>query len=178
MDDKLEKYIKNHRAEFDSEVPDADVWQGINQAIVQKDSKARRLKPLVIWRAAAVILLLVCIALLAEKLQPDHARQTATVAMSARMNEAENFYSTMIHQKSSAVKLKAKKYHLEGSFLEDLDRLDSAYQVLKNDLSVGNEENVEDAMVLNLQLRMEILNRQLDIIKSMENFEKNEGISL
>jgi hypothetical protein len=42
------------------------------------------------------------------------------------------------------------------------------YMVLKKDLQNGNEENLTDAMILNLQLRIEILNQQLSIIQSIE----------
>ena len=54
--------------------------------------------------------------------------------------------------------------------------LDSMYAVLKKDLNKGNEDVIADAMILNLRLRIEILNKQLSIIQAIED-SKNENIT-
>ena len=52
------------------------------------------------------------------------------------------------------------------------------YAVLKKDMKNGNEENLIDAMILNLQLRIDILNQQLKIIQSIENSQKDEKVNI
>ena len=72
----------------------------------------------------------------------------------------------------------SKKYDLGDDFLDEIDKLDSMYAVLKQDMKNGNEVNLIDAMILNLQLRIEILNQQLKIIQSIENSQKDEKVIL
>ena len=72
----------------------------------------------------------------------------------------------------------SEKFELGDDFLYEIDLLDSMYVVLKQDMKNGNKENLADAMILNLQLRIEVLNQQLRIIQSIENKQKDEKIIL
>ena len=72
----------------------------------------------------------------------------------------------------------SEKYELGSDFLYEIDLLDSMYVVLKQDMKNGNKENLADAMILNLQLRIEVLNQQLRIIQSIENKQKDEKFIL
>jgi hypothetical protein len=67
---------------------------------------------------------------------------------------------------------------IEEDFGKDLAGLDSSYHRLKRELaSTPNKEQIMDAMILNLQMRMEILNKQLktlEKIKSIKSNRKNE----
>jgi hypothetical protein len=69
----------------------------------------------------------------------------------------------------------SQELDLGKDFANEINMLDSMYAVLKKDMQNGNEENLVDAMILNLQLRIEILNQQLNIIQSIET-RKNEKI--
>jgi hypothetical protein len=72
----------------------------------------------------------------------------------------------------------SEKYDFGGEFLSEIQVLDSMYILLKKDMNHGNEEVLVDAMILNLQLRIEILNQQLSIIQSIENSQKDEKINI
>lgn len=180
MDDKLEKFIKSHRAEMDDKRLKKDLWAGIENEFGQSKKQRQLYKPVMYWRAAAVILLLITSWLAFDKvIQNFDGNGTSEVAeLSPQLLEAENFYVTLIDQKREEIKVMAEKYELGGVFLSEINVLDSMYIVLKMDMQHGNEEVIVDAMILNLQLRIEILNQQLSIIQSIENSQKDEKINI
>ena len=92
--------------------------------------------------------------------------------------EAETFYTAMINQKREEIVLLGDKYALGRDFMRDIDQLDQMYEKLKLDLNSGNEDNLVDAMIRNLQLRIEILNQQLQIIQSIEKSQENDTVNL
>ena len=182
MDDRLEKFIKSHRDEMDGKNPRKDLWADIEKELGQnQDLKQRHIsKPVIFWRAAAVILLLITSWLAFDKVnQYSEGDENFEVAeASTLLLEAETFYISLINQKRGEIRIMSKKYDLGDDFLVEIDKLDSMYAVLKRDMKNGNEENLIDAMILNLQLRIEILNQQLTIIQSIENSQKDEKVIL
>jgi hypothetical protein len=63
---------------------------------------------------------------------------------------------------------------LYKQFLKDNNKLDSSYNFLKSKLSANpNKEILLDAMIQNLELKLEILNRQLQIIKQSKHKKTN-----
>ena len=180
MDDKLEKFIKSHRDEMDDKYPRKDLWKDIERQI-DTNKKERSLSVrMIYWRAAAVFLLLITSWLVFDKVyQTSVDDQMPEVAITnPQLLEAESFYVSLINEKKQVIASMSDKYDLSENFLREIDVLDSMYVVLKNDLKQGNEENLVDAMILNLQLRIEILNKQLSIIQSIENSQKDEKVIL
>jgi hypothetical protein len=180
MDDKLEKFIKSHRAEMDDKNPKRDLWAGIESEISQQPRQRNKSKSVVYWRAAAVFLLLITSWLVIDKVyQYSDGNGTVEVAaVNPQLLDAENFYISLIDQKREEVKIMSEKYDFGGEFLSEIQLLDSMYTLLKKDMNNGNEEVLVDAMILNLQLRIEILNQQLSIIQSIENSQKDEKINI
>ncbi len=174
MNDKLEKFIKSHRADMDDKEPRPDLWIDIANEISSETKQRSISKSFVWWRAAAVLLLFVTSLLVLEKFVSEPEKEV--VVVNQQLLEAESFYTSLINQKRDEVLKLSKDLTLGDEFENEISTLDSMYNVLKDDLKNGNEENVVDAMILNLQLRIELLNRQLNIIQSIEN-SKNENIS-
>ena len=178
MDDKLEKFIKSHRKELDDKEPGKDLWEAIQHQVEVETKETRSIRSVVYWRAAAVFLLLACSWLIFDRInQPDN-NQDKLAVINPQLQEAEGFYISLIQQKRNELIVMSEKYALGNDFILEIDRLDSLYSQLKQDLAKGNEENLVDAMVLNLQLRIELLNQQLSIIESLENSPKDESIIL
>lgn len=180
MDDKLEKFIKSHRAEMDDKRPKNDLWVGIESEISQNTKQRHISKSVAYWRAAAVILLLITSWLVVDKVyQNVDVNGKAEIAeVNPQLLDAESFYISLIDQKREEVKIMSEKYDFGKEFLSEIQGLDSMYMVLKNDMKYGNEEVLVDAMILNLQLRIEILNQQLNIIQLIENSQKDETINI
>ncbi len=180
MDDKLEKYIKTHRSEMDDKIPGDDLWSKVEKDLFPKKRVKSMTLPNTYWKAAAVLLLLVTSWLVYEKV--NHGFQDVSspeiVAGSKELMEAETFYTTLIHQKRSEIDQWNNKFGYGNEFKNEIDALDSMYVVLKNEMRNGNKEEMADAMILNLQIRVEILNQQIKILESIGNSQKDEKISL
>jgi hypothetical protein len=55
-------------------------------------------------------------------------------------------------------------------------RLDSSYTQLKKQLyTTPNTDKVMGAMIQNLQLRIEVLNRQLEVLQRVEKLQKQQN---
>lgn len=175
MSDQLEKFIKAHRADMDDKEPRPDLWIDIANQVNSKREARKTTRTFIWWRAAAVFLLFVTSLLVLEKYVSEPEPQE--VVINEQLQEAESFYTVLIAQKKEQVATLSRQLDLDHDFANEIDELDSMYSALKNNLQQGDEDNVVDAMILNLQLRIEILNRQLDIIQLIEkskNFKDTE----
>ncbi len=78
----------------------------------------------------------------------------------------------------SAYDLKA--LGIEEDLQGDISGLDSSYARLKRELvNTPNKERIIEAMIINLQMRMDILNQQLktlEKIKQLKSQKKNDNI--
>lgn len=174
MDDKLERFIKSHRQEMDAKEPSPDLWLDIANEISIEKVQIKRSRYQYVWKAAAVILLLITSWLVIDKVSLH--QETPQVVINPQLEEAENFYFTLIENQRNEVLELSRENGLDLNFTEELNTLDSMYSVLKEDMANGNEASLVDAMILNLQLRIEILNQQLSIIKSIEESKKENNI--
>jgi hypothetical protein len=176
MDDNLEKFIKSHREELDDRSPRKNLWADIEKEVGEVKIQHHHSGSMVYWRAAAVILLLISSWLVFDKVyQPEDNTDTAELSeLNPQFAEAESYYISLIDTKREEIKSFSKNYNLGESFLYEIDKLDSMYGVLKKDMKYGNDEEIADAMIMNLQIRIEILNQQLSIIQSIEKSQKDE----
>jgi len=180
LDDRLEKFIKDNREEMDFKSPRNDLWGDIENQLKDNSKQIKLSKTVVYWRAAAVILLLITSWLVIDKFttESNGIADVETVVFNPELEEAETFYITLINEKRGEISALSKKYELGKDFLNEIDRLDLMYSELKQELNGGDEDNLVDAMIRNLQLRIEILNQQLKIIQSIEKSQKDEAINL
>ena len=183
-EDRLEKFIIDHRSEFDYIDPPEGLWDKISEEVGKdKHGKVRKLNSFGwVWKVAAIIFFALTVYMAAEKfIQPDQQSEIAV-----RMNEngfhefnnAEKYYTDVIQVKRKELdKILTDNKDLNADFSKDIAELDSMYTLLKEDFEVNNDELVMDAMIYNLRLRIEILDRQLQIIKNLNTLEKtkNEG---
>ncbi|NJN27431.1 MAG: hypothetical protein HC819_16375 [Cyclobacteriaceae bacterium] len=176
MNDQLEKYIKDHRDEFDDVNPPKDLWQNIENEISSPKIDRHRAQTSIYWKAAAVVLLLVSTWLAFDKVYMSQVKVPVAgqAVLSPELNEAEQYYIALIEQKRQEIKAFSKENKLGESFLYEIEKLDSMYGILKKEMPQGNQDEIADAMILNLQLRIEVLNQQLNIIQSIENSREDE----
>jgi hypothetical protein len=179
MNDKLEKFIKTHRAALDDKEPSSELWGKIAQEIRPEKQIQPASRALVFWRVAAAVLFFATSALLIDKFvyQESTSSIVATTTNPALI-EAEGYYMSLISQMSEEITTYKQNDYSDPQFIHDMNSLDSVYQALKQDLVLGNEQNIIDAMIQNLQLRIEVLNNQLEIIQSIEKFKREENESV
>jgi hypothetical protein len=190
--DKIEKFIAQNREAFDSEEPDAKVWASIQKRMQQ--GKSVRMVPLYrLWQVAASIILLLGTGigwLVYENRQlqknaastlPTNDAVTVTLDQIApELAEAEDFYTRQIQLKSDELsRYDLKKLGVGKDYETELKKLNEAYGELKNDFYKTGSQRVVEAMIQNLQYRMELLNKQLEILEKVQKqtLQKNEKLS-
>jgi hypothetical protein len=165
MDDRFEKYVRENRSRFDDEVPSDELWSKIDQGLEEQGGSTSY----VFWKVAAVILLLISVGLFIEREVRNHIPAENTRI--SEVEEVENYYTTLIAEKKQEL-LRMSDDSLAMQFLVELDYLDSSYQHLKSTFKQEvADERVVGAMIENLQLRIQILNRQLEILENVKQHQ-------
>ncbi len=175
MKDDLEKYVRTHKSEFDSLEPTDQLWQGIANELDRSKPTA---DGTFWWKVAAAFFLLSTIALLVLDNYPLTNKQLATeqATVSTELAEVESYYTRLIAERRKAL---ANHPLANEELLEELDRLDALYEELRNTLDVNQgDERLIHAMIRNLQLRVEILNKQLKILENIKTKETDESITM
>ena len=197
MKDRFEDFVSEHRDEFDVFEPRPDLWQNICQEIPapRKEAKVINIKfgeranfsaDLLFMRiAAAVVLLLGCgLTLLIMKHNAPNSGEMLAVSqqqvisnIAPEVVEVEAYYVSQIEEMKSQLSEYDKKVLGLGDQQEidrELARLDENYKQLKQQLyTTPNTEEIVEAMVQNLQIRIEVLNRQLEVLQSIKKMERN-----
>jgi len=149
----LDDFIRKNRNAFDDREPSEKVWRGVEEMLpVRPERSWWNSAPL--WRAAAIILLGVCIYLLVPK-----QTTRADVALN-EFADIEQFYVQQISEKTQLIDEFRKDDGLNG-FTTDFRQLEAMYMVLKEEMRNRPSQKVKDALVLNLLVRIDLLNQQL-----------------
>jgi len=183
--DKLEKYILNHREDFDDMEPGPSVWERIE---TKKTPVIRINWKDIVWKAAAVAVIFTASYFfhdyMASRKNPD-AQQLSEMneeasPMVRELIEAEAYYSSQINMKKEEVfRLTASNPEVRHEINIELVDLDRVYGELKDDLkdNAANEEVIE-AMIQNYRLKLEILEEMLIMLKQTnesQNGKDHEG---
>ena len=189
MSNELENFINNNREEFDSEEMRNGAWEKLQNKLSEKN-KMPGLKTSHFWWAAAAILIISLsgivyftvfksanneqIAINKVALPPKELIDAVDTSYTSQMY----LFAELIQIKQLELKKNQKKHpRLYRQFLKDDNQLDSSYNYLKSELSANpNKEVLLEAMIQNLQLKVELLTRQLQIIQQSKNKKtKNEN---
>jgi len=189
--DKFEKHIRSHREALDSSEPSEQVWEKIAAKLDKKKSQNQvRLVPIArLWQVAAVFVgIIVSMAAFqiyyntqAEKKRVAKVENTLNLeSINPELAEAEQFYFMQIEEKRGQVqKYKSEGVKADGEAEQYMTELDIAYKDLKKELLVNSNELVVSEMVRNLQIRIDLLNQQLEVLKQIDKAKENkEGKSL
>ena len=177
--DNLEKFIRGNKASFDDKEPSTNLWHKIDRDLDRSEGNPVSLGNYV-WKAAAIILFALVVGLLVDR-NIEESSELAIIEMPGSdepgisFNEVEDYYFQMISQKQELIaRIIEETPTLDKNLLHEIDQLDSTYQVLKNNLVNVNNDKILDAMVINLQMRIDILNRQLNVLESLQNVNNDE----
>ena len=170
MNDPLEQFVRENRAEFDDKVPRLEVWAAIDQAINEKKSKA---KVFSLWKfariAATVAFLVTAGALGGIYFTQHHNSGIAGLGdVSPEMAELEHFYKTEVDRK--LVRLTSHQ-HFDEAIHDDLKQLETVMEELRKEL-VEHPERDKDviihAMIQNYKTRIEILEKVTQSIEAVD----------
>jgi predicted nuclease with TOPRIM domain len=190
MSSNLEKFVNRNRSEFDTEHPGADVWSKIEKTLpIKKEAKVFSLKDIYKFSAAAAV---VCIVLTSvyflyiRQQKNELAAVTETKTNAAELNgiapeyvaEAKQVFNAIETRQEELKEATADNPELYKQFLDDLQLLDSTYNMLqKQAVHTPNKDVIMKAMLQNLQLQAELLYRQLMITNDIKKQTKeNNGL--
>lgn len=169
MKDQLEDFIKDNGPAFDNREPSSRVWNTIEKAI----SPTRSIwNSVTIWRAAAIIFMMVSISLLIPRESRDRVAKTDDKVLSD-FQDVESFYVAEISNKVSLIDRFEGNEGLNG-FTQNFQQLDAMYMVLKEEMKTRPSAKVKEALVLNLLIQIDLLNKQLDKLDSGKQEEKGD----
>ncbi|WP_420318123.1 hypothetical protein [Ekhidna sp.] len=169
MGDHLEKFIMENRDAFDDADPSVNVWSEIDQKLAKKRSYWPAM-----WKVAAVLFMVSTVYLMIDR---NINAVDEGPMLSEEFTQAEDYYVKLISQKRLMIEEQLTPEQHE-QFLVEIDQLDSMYVELKKTYQTNaSNDRVMDAMISNLQLRLEILNKQLDILQNIKNQNNENDIS-
>lgn len=191
MTDRLKNYIDANRPVFDSDEPRAELFARIDEKMHNKPARSSRL---IFWKRAAIFIGIFLLGagavLLTVKNNSSNSSTEPTLTIKKEQNPDEiSFigdasYARQILQFREVIGLKQEELKqlkkdypdLYKQFVDDVNELDSSYESLKIKLAeTPNKEMLLEAMIQNLQLQSELLNRQLLIIKEIKQKTKSHA---
>jgi hypothetical protein len=94
------------------------------------------------------------------------------------MNEftdVESFYVREIADKIDLIEDVSGGENGLNGYTHDFRQLEAMYEVLKDEMRVRPSKKVKDALILNLLIRIDLLNKQLDKLDKEEEAEEEAG---
>jgi hypothetical protein len=166
MGDQLEDFIRSNRPAFDDRRPLDRVWEGVSFALGFKQ-KNTWWNSVVLWRAAAIVFMVLSVYLLI----PKPVKSPRSQIVMKEFNDVEAFYTRQISEKVALIDELQKN---EGSecFTQEFQQLEAMYMVLKEEMKTRPSKKVKDALVLNLLVRIDLLNQQLQKLEEVYTEEK------
>ncbi|NEM96824.1 hypothetical protein [Pontibacter burrus] len=197
MKDRLKDFISEHREEFDVYEPRPELWQEICQQIPAKRKEETKVikfsfgdsfsfsGDMAFMRVAAAVILLIGCGLTLWFTKHNIPEGNYTLATTSKpaiqkiapeLTDIEAYYTSQLKHKKeelSAYDLKVLGLDEKRGIDRELARLDSSYiQLKKQLLTAPNTDKVMNAMIQNLQIRIEVLNRQLEVLQKIETLQK------
>ncbi len=167
MKNSIEDFINQNRPAFDDKEPSDKVWKNIRKNLFS----VSLWNSVVVWRAAAVVLLGLCIYLAVPKFT---AQREKNIALS-EFKDIESFYISQISEKVKQIETSRGQEAGLNGFTHDLQQLDAMYEVLKEEMKTRPGQKVKDALVLNLLIRIDLLNQQLHKIDEETEVTKEDS---
>jgi hypothetical protein len=178
MSDRLKDFIDENRKAFDDKVPSDAVWNNIDNALFPVAKKIWY-NSLTLWRAAAVIFMVLSLYLLVPKFTvPRTQMANESEVVLKEFTDVEKFYVQQISEKVQLIDGFEKSEGLNG-FTKDFQQLDAMYNVLKEEMKVRPSQKVKDALVLNLLVQIDLLNQHLHKLeKESKAAEPKRGVNI
>jgi hypothetical protein len=194
MSSQFEQFMRDHRDEFDNEDPAPQVWSKLEKELIpaKQEGKVVSMKSTMAmkvmrWSVAAAILVLAGFGVFHLLGPKPNVQGPAVVdakppvkdqpSADPMLKDIDPTYAKEVYHFTQLIELKQSELKqlekdnpaLYKQFLGDINKLDSSYKVLKNELPTNvNREQLLEAMIQNLKLQTELLNQQLQIIQQIK----------
>lgn len=191
--DPFERFIGDNRSEFDNEIPGKQVWEQLESRLpMQKQVRRFTRNELIRWTAVAALLVAILTSIYFLYIKNSHEQQPVSgdqlsnnpVKGLEETGSINPEYAVLFQQVSASVQnrqelLKAAATglpELYQQFEKDLAVLDSSFRSLRNQAGqTPNRDVLIKAMIQNLQLQSELLERQLQVIQEFKQPQKTNN---
>lgn len=167
--DNLKKFFESHRESFDDREPSGKVWRRIERTLFGS-RPISVWNNIMVWRAAAVTLLGLSLYLLMGQQTPAKVRED--LAAQQEFSDVESYYSAQITEKVSLIRNDAG--FEDDRFTQDFEKLEAMYAVLSEEMKKSPSQKVKDALVLNMLIRIDLLNQQIQRLEESRDKNKSE----
>lgn len=188
MKDRLERFVRDNREDFDSYEPSKALWKKIEAEVAKQQPAGKRLNGKVVrfggtrWgiaiAAGIAILLTVGYGVITYIQLPESMTSMPPVPPAYKSTYGKELiqFTSLVEQKREELKaLESADPQLYHQFDAELQALDKSYQSLKNDLPQNpNPEDLLKAMVQNLSMQIDLLNQQLQIIQKIKEVKNGK----
>ncbi|HEY4324613.1 MAG TPA: hypothetical protein VGN20_11525 [Mucilaginibacter sp.] len=180
MSKRLEEFIKMNREEFDELEPSADLWSRIEKHLpdeipVVKKREAKMFSLGFVLRVAASVIVVMGVSFVfylrnTKKTGIDFASINPVYA------EQKIQYTSLIETKRTELKsIEKSDPQLYKEFSEQIAQMDSTYKQMNTELATSpNQERVLRAMIHNLKIQADVLNKQLGVIEQMNKMKNDQ----
>jgi hypothetical protein len=178
--DKLERFVRENRAEFDGKMPKDFVWEGVESKLYQQAEPKIKTKVVALRsriyqyaKVAAIGLVLLTVGgfLGSYWTTQNQAKQLSFGSINEEYQELETFYAEQVNSQMTQL----KKYRVDKSLMDDIKELDASFSELEKELSINeniaNNEVIVNAMIENYQSKIAILER---VLNRLERKNKEE----
>jgi hypothetical protein len=160
MSQRMKDFFESNREAFDDRSPSPKVWSRIERVLFGAPS-VNLWQSVTLWRIAAFLLLGVS---LVQFLGPRLGSQNRADRLAQQeLVDVESFYSAQISQKVALIR--SDEAFFDDQFTQDLEKLEAMYAVLAEEMKKHPSQKVKDALVLNMLVRIDLLNQQLQRIE-------------
>ncbi len=179
MGDKLKQFIDDNRDAFDSEIPDPGILKKLRGQLEQGNEPKKKFgRRSFQWAAVFAGLIMLSVVFYyatqnrngAQPVVPrENASEITTIPDPVYAKQIDQYKELIGLQQTQLKQIAKEQPQLYHQFESDIRVLDSTYQLLKKKLAENpNTEILLEAMIQNLQLQTDLLNRQLIIIKEIK----------
>lgn len=165
--DSLQNFVKGHKEEFDTLTPNDKIWESIHKELEQSN---RANSKIIFWRVAAIILFVCSVGLIFYANKELIWETSPSIAYDSEFVDTEKYYRSVINERQQLITLVAESHpEIESDFEADWEILDQSYLKLKEEYSKSQSKEVRNALVQNLRSRVNLLNRQIEILESIDS---------
>lgn len=174
MSRKIEHFIKENKAAFDTENPGEALWLKLSHNL---DKQAQQKPRKYLWMSIAASLIVVLgIAFLYS--QRDTYKENSLAQVSPSQAKKQVRFTSLIEKKTDSLEVYAKDNPvLYNKFSSDLELIQSDYNGLKQELlKTPNQAYIIRAMEKNLELQLQVVSQQLEIINQVSEVNKENQL--
>ncbi len=169
---RLEDFIKEHKEEFDAEIPSDRIWLSI-EAKLHNRQRELLWKPYV---AAASVMLFISFTWIIANHKLNANSEFVKSEIPLEVKEAQVQFSSLIEIKRNELnQYRNSNPDLISEFEHQLVELQKNYAILLPQLKDENKKDIIlQAVIENLQMQVDILNQQIEIINQLKQQNTNE----